>query len=519
VPSNSGRGLMRVRLGARGTAALLAGKLTASLSRGLRRGGGTTLPGDVSRWVDPTILTKLSRSLTDGTIVVTGTNGKTTTAALVRHILEAQGRKSVANQAGANLIFGVTAAVLNRTSWRGTLPATVGLFEIDEASLPRLVHEVAPGTIVVTNLFRDQLDRYGELETTAAHIRRALVQGPEGMTAVLNADDPMVAALGDDLPRVIYAGLDDASLLRPELSHGADAKFCPRCGSAFIFEGVYFGHVGHYHCPRGDFARPSPDIRATSVSIEGMERMRLRVTDGSQEVSVDVPLSGLYNAYNIVMALAAAKAMGVPLARSAAALRDFTPAFGRMERTAIGGRPAVLLLAKNPTGFNEVLRTAIQFGKARSFLIALNDRIADGQDVSWIWDVDFEQLKDVAQHIVVSGDRALDLRVRLKYAQIPADHIEVVSDWRDALQRAARATRDGEMLFILPTYTAMLELRAVLTRDGALKPYWQGRSVDAQPQGTDGAGAEQRGDVADVTQNGDSRHQRRGSRSEGAEHE
>jgi len=519
VPADPGRGLMRARLGARGTAALWAGKLTASLSRGLRRGGGTTLPGDVSRWVDPAILTKLSRSLTDGSIVVTGTNGKTTTAALVRHILEAEGRRAVANQAGANLIFGVTAAVLNRTSWSGTVPATVGLFEIDEASLPRLVEEVAPGTIVVTNLFRDQLDRYGELETTAAHIRRALVKGPEGMTAVLNADDPMVAALGDDLPRVIYAGLDDASLLQPELSHGADAKFCPRCGSAFVFEGVYFGHVGHYHCPRGDFARPTPDIRATSVTIEGMERMRLRVTDGAQETSVEVPLSGLYNAYNIVMALAAAKAMGVPLVRSAAALRDFTPAFGRMERTVIEGRPAVLLLAKNPTGFNEVLRTAIQFGKASSFLIALNDRIADGQDVSWIWDVDFEQLTEVARHIVVSGDRALDLRVRLKYAQIPADRIEVVTDWRDALQRAARATPEGEMLFILPTYTAMLELRAVLTRDGALQPYWQGRSVEAKPEGPDGAGAEQRGDVANMTEHGDRRDQRGRSGSKGAEHE
>lgn len=472
---------MRARLGPRGTAALWAGKLTAGLSRGLRRGGGTTLPGDVSRWVDPAILTKLSRSLTDGTIVITGTNGKTTTAALLRHILEAQGHPTVANQAGANLVFGVTAAVINRASWAGDLPATVGLFEIDEASLPRLVQEVAPGTIVVTNLFRDQLDRYGELETTAAHIRRALTQGPEGMTAVLNADDPMVAALGDGLPRVIYAGLDDASLLQSELSHGADAKFCPRCGSPFIFDGVYFGHVGHYRCPRGDFARPTPDVRATSVSIDGMDRMHLRVTDGQQEADFEVPLSGLYNAYNIVMALAAAKALKVPLAKSAAALRDFTPAFGRMERTVIDDRPAILLLAKNPTGFNEVLRTAIQFGKAHTFLIALNDRIADGQDVSWIWDVDFEQLKGAARHIVLSGDRALDLRVRLKYAELPDDQIEVVTDWRDALERAAQATPAGETVFILPTYTAMLELRAVLTRDGALQPYWQGRPVDAKP--------------------------------------
>src|SRR5438128_2938897 len=212
-----------------------------------------------------------------------------------------------------------------------------------------------------------------------------------------------------------------------------------------------------------------------------MERIRLRVTDGSQEAGVEVPLSGLYNAYNIVMALAAAKAMGVPLARAAAAMRDFTPAFGRMERTMIDGRPAVLLLAKNPTGFNEVLRTAIQLGKGSSFLIALNDRIADGRDVSWIWDVDFEQLKDAATHAVVSGDRALDLRVRLKYAEIPAERLEVISDWRAALKRASEATPDGQTIFVLPTYTAMLELRAVLTRDGALQPYWQGRPVDAKP--------------------------------------
>ena len=182
-----------------------------------------------------------------------------------------------------------------------------------------------------------------------------------------------------------------------------------------------------------------------------------------------------------MLALAAAKALEVPLVKSTAALRDFTPAFGRMERTVVGERPAVLLLAKNPTGFNEVLRTAIQFGKARSFLIALNDRIADGQDVSWIWDVDFEQLKGAAQHIVVSGDRALDLRVRLKYAELPKDRLEVVTDWRDALTRAAAATPAGETLFILPTYTALLELRAVLTRYGALQPYWQGRPSDPKP--------------------------------------
>ena len=474
---------MRARLGPRGSAALWAGKLTSALSRGLRRGGGTTLPGDVSRWVDPAILTKLSRSLDQGSVVITGTNGKTTTAALLRHILDAEGRRTVANQAGANLIFGVTAAMVNQTAWSGDVSARAGVFEIDEASLPRLVREIAPGTIVVTNLFRDQLDRYGELETTASHIRTALSQGPEGVTAVLNADDPMVASLGDGLPRVVYSGLDDASLLQPELTHGADAKFCPRCGSALVFDGVYFGHVGHYRCPTGDFARPSLDLRATSLTLQGMERMSLELASGKESARVEVPLSGLYNAYNVLMAVAAASSIGIPLRRSAAALQSFSPAFGRMERITVAGRQAVLLLAKNPTGFNEVLRTAIRFGRATSFLIALNDRIADGQDVSWIWDVDFEQLRGVAGHIVVTGDRALDLRVRLKYADLPGERIEVVPDWQQALRSAAAATPQAEMLFILATYTAMLELRAVLTREGSLRPYWEGGSVHPKPGG------------------------------------
>jgi UDP-N-acetylmuramyl tripeptide synthase len=460
------------RMDPRATAALWAGKLTARVSRGLRLGGGTTLPGDVSRFIDPHILRKLAAGFERGTMVVTGTNGKTTTAALLRRILEVEGRHAIANQAGANLIFGVTAAVVDRAGWDGRVPASVGLFEIDEASLPLLVSDTAPGTIVVTNLFRDQLDRYGELETTASHIRRALRQGPEGVTAVLNADDPMVASLGEDLPRVVYAGIDDAALLQPELRHGADARFCPRCGTALEFAGVYFGHVGHYQCPRGDFARPRPTIRATRVVLEGLDAMRLTVAEGTRIVDVSVPLSGLYNVYNVLLALAAATAVGIPLPKAAAALKDFTPAFGRMERVAIDGRPAVLLLAKNPTGFNEVLRTAIAFGEGHSFLLALNDRIADGQDVSWIWDVDFEQLRHAAQRIVVTGDRAADLRLRLKYADIPDDLVEVVPNWREALHRAAAVTPPDQTLFVLPTYTALLELRSVLTKEGMLRPYW-----------------------------------------------
>ena len=469
-------------LGARGMVALWAGKLTAAASRGLRRGGGTTLPGDVSRWLDERILVKLAAALPDSSLVVAGTNGKTTTAALLRHILEAEGRTVVANHTGANLVFGVTAALVDRTSWRGTVPAAMGLFEIDEASLPGLVREAAPATIVVTNLFRDQLDRYGELETTASHLRTALTYGMEGVTAVLNADDPMVAALGDGLPRVRYAGLDDKTLLQPELSHGADAKFCPRCGSPLGFEGVYFGHVGRYSCPRGDFDRPRLDMRATSVRLEGVDAMRLSVEDEREEIEVRVPLSGLYNAYNVVLALAAAGALGISLRRSASALAGFRPAFGRMERVLIEATPTVLLLGKNPTGFNEVLRTSVEFGGGRSFLLALNDRIADGQDVSWIWDVDFEILARAAARIVVCGDRALDLALRLKYAQVDAGRMEVVKGWSAALDRAVQGTAPGQTLFVLATYTAMLELHAVLAHKGSLQPYWVDRSAQPEPE-------------------------------------
>jgi UDP-N-acetylmuramyl tripeptide synthase len=465
----------------RGLTALWAGKLTAMLSRGLGRGGGATLPGDVSRFIDPRILSKLATRLTDGSVVVTGTNGKTTTAALLRHILETDGRQVVANQTGANLIFGVTASLINGTSFGGALGARIGLFEIDEASLPLLVHEAAPGTIVVTNLFRDQLDRYGELETTAARIREALTVGMEGTTAVLNADDPMVAALGDGLPRVLFAGLEDSRLLQPELRHGADARFCPRCGTAFTFEGVYFGHVGRYRCPRGDFRRPAPQVRATAVEFSGMDSMRLSLTDGGPSVDVSVPLAGLYNVYNVLLAVAAARSLGVSLQRAATALSSFSPAFGRMERVNVHGRRAVLLLAKNPTGFNEVLRTAIEFGGGKYFLLALNDRIADGQDVSWIWDVDFESLNPAAERVVVTGDRALDLRLRLKYAQLPAERVEVVTDWAGALRRASELTPEAQTLFVLPTYTAMLELRSVLTRQGAVQPYWRRRPAQPKP--------------------------------------
>ncbi len=458
-------------------AALWAGKGTAMLSRGLRQGGGTTLPGDVARFLDPHILVRLGSGLELGSIVVTGTNGKTTTAALLRHILEKAGIHVAANRAGANLIFGVTAAVLDSASWAGRVRAHAGLFEIDEASLPQVVEELRPRAVVVLNLFRDQLDRYGELERTAALIGRALRALPQESRAVLNADDPMVASLGKGLEdRTVYFGLEDPDLGTSRLPHAADAKFCPRCGTALTFARVYLGHVGNYRCPRGDFDRPVPALRGMRLRLIGLDHLELALADG-EAAEVTVPLAGLYNAYNVLAALAGASAAGLPLAQAAAALRDFQPAFGRLERVTLAGHPVYLMLAKNPTGFNEVLRTAMEFGGGRDFLLAINDRVADGQDVSWLWDVDFERLRGQAEHITVAGDRAGDMALRLKYSEVAPETVMVVPDstghWQAAWDQALARTPEASPLFVLATYTAMLELRQVLVRRRAVRAYWR----------------------------------------------
>jgi UDP-N-acetylmuramyl tripeptide synthase len=448
-------------------AAVWAGKATGALSRVSGRGGGTTLPGDVARAIDPRILTKLAQDLNQGSIVITGTNGKTTTARLISWLLEGAGHRVVANRAGANLIFGVTTAALGGADAGGNLRADWGVFEIDEASLPRAVAELQPRVTLVMNLFRDQLDRYGELESIAKKIESALSGLPENARAILNADDPRVAEIGLGLPSSpMWYGLDDTSVAAHELPHAADARTCPRCGSSLHFEAVYVGHDGVYDCPNGDFARPQPELTATSIELNGFASLAATV-DGTR---IDFPLGGLYNCYNVLAAFAAAKTIGLEPAYIAERMRTFSAAFGRQERIEFRGRNLNLVLSKNPAGFNETLRTAVDLAHGNSFLIGLNDRKADGTDVSWIWDVDFEMLKGKARVVVPAGTRAHDLAVRLKYAGVNAEGPE--TDPAKALDRLIKVTEEGETAHLLCTYTAMLDLRAELVRRGWAKPYW-----------------------------------------------
>jgi len=452
----------------RKTAAVWAGKATGTLSRITRRGGGTTLPGDVARAIDPKILTRLAQDLTHGSIVITGTNGKTTTARLISWLLEGAGHKVVSNRAGANLIFGATAAALNSAGVDGRLKADWGVFEIDEASLPKAVEEIQPKATLVLNLFRDQLDRYGELESIAKKIEHALGTTAEGSRVILNADDPRVAEIGLGLARKpIWYGLDDTSVAATVLPHAADARTCPKCGASLVFDAVYVGHDGVYRCPNGDFARPVPDITATNIALNGFDSLALTIAG----TRIEMPLGGLYNCYNVLAAYAAACSLGLEPKYIADRLRTFQAAFGRQERVDFRGRHLVLVLSKNPAGFNETVRTAVDLAHGSNFILGLNDRKADGTDVSWIWDVDFEQLKGRARLVIPAGVRAHDLAVRLKYAGVTAEKPQ--TDPVKALDLLVKCTEEGETAHLLCTYTAMLDLRADLVRRGWAHPYWE----------------------------------------------
>ena len=452
----------------RRTAAVWAGKATATLSRITRRGGGTTLPGDIARAIDPDVLRKLSKDLKHGSVVITGTNGKTTTARIVSWLLEGAGHRIVTNRAGANLIFGATAAAVDSAGADGRLKADWGVFEIDEASLKFAIDEMQPRVAIVLNLFRDQLDRYGELESIAKKIEAALATMPADGRALLNADDPRVAEIGLNLPYPpFWFGLDDTSVAARELPHAADARTCPRCGSSLVFEAVYVGHDGVYSCPNGDFTRPKPELTATNIELGGFEHLAMNIG----ATRFELQLGGLYNCYNVLAAFAAGRTLGLEPADMAERLGAFRSAFGRQERLEFRGRNLNLVLSKNPAGFNETLRTAVDLAHGNSFLIALNDRKADGTDVSWIWDVDFEQLRGKSHVVLPGGTRAHDLAVRLKYAGV--DAIKPETDPGKALDALVKATPEGETAHLLCTYTAMLDLRAELVRRGWAKPYWE----------------------------------------------
>jgi len=459
-------------------AAIGAAKAAQLASRRLGTGGGSTIPGVVARRVDPGVLNKLSKQLPLGSAAITGTNGKTTTTGIVSKILQTAGVGAVNNSTGANLVTGVTAALVSDATLAGKSSSEMGLFEVDEASVPRVAAEAEIKILAVLNLFRDQLDRYGELAYTGKVIASAFGDLPRDGAVVLNADDPLVASLGRSANNPVFYGVDAPDLDTGRLQHVADSKDCPACGTPLDYSAVYMGHVGVYRCPKGDFARPELAYRASRVRLEGARGSSFLLSTPKVEGQARVSLPGLYNVYNALAAAAVAGEAGVGFDDVVRGIGEFGGAFGRVERIEAGDREAFLLLIKNPVGFNEILRTFVTGADARNVLIAINDNDADGRDVSWLWDVDFEMLADAraagetdAAPFTVSGIRAGDMAVRLKYADLPVG--EVIPDREKAIKAALKSTPPGETLYVLPTYTAMLEIRKSLSEMGYTHQFWE----------------------------------------------
>jgi len=507
----------------RASLAVVGGRAAGALSRRLHLGGGTSIAGVVAQGLYPDIIGHLSTQLKEGSILVTGTNGKTTTSGFIAAVLSDAGLRVWRNREGSNLTRGIAGALVIRALPNGKLRRAgqaISIFEVDEAVMPRAVRTLPTRVAVFTNLFRDQLDRYGEVDSVLERWQQTISTLSPETILVLNADDPTIAGLGKHFAgRVIYFGIEDRTLdlagqdEANERHQVMDTRVCPTCGSEYTYTLRFYSHIGHYHCPACSDERPKVDVAASKVKNESFDRTRIRVELPGQSGEITVPLPGLYNIYNALAAIATAQALELAWEPTVSGIEGFKPAFGRGERVQIAGRTIRMLLAKNPTGLNEVLRTLAANGNQQHVLFVLNDKIADGKDISWIWDVDFEQALANFATLTVAGTRARDLALRLKYAEVdpqalviaPAtplraerkkapvtreharrgrqrgNHATLLQEQPEnkiygisqALNSAISRTPEGETLFIVPTYTGLLEVHHELERRGLAPRYWE----------------------------------------------
>jgi UDP-N-acetylmuramyl tripeptide synthase len=416
--------------------------------------------------LDPDALDRLAERLPLGSALVSATNGKTTTSAMAAEILSPRLRLAH-NSAGANLASGVVSTLLSANG------SDLGLFEVDEAALPDVARRVRPRALCLGNLFRDQLDRYGELELVAERWRGAVADLPPEAVLVANGDDPQVGDLSRVHVNALVYGLDDPRHALSELPHAADSKWCLACGKPYEYAAAYVGHLGDYRCPSCGHDRPRLDVTAREIELRGLDGVDFTLVAPIGERRVRLRVPGLYNVYNALGAASLALALAADLEEVGAGLERFAAAFGRFERIDLGERSLLVLLVKNPAGANEAVRTLVQGSPPQVAVLALNDGIADGRDVSWIWDVDWEPLLAGLDRVVVTGDRAAEMALRCKYGGFREAAIEIVPDLGRALDRGLELTPSGGELVILPTYTAMLGLRKIVSERGFVRPYWE----------------------------------------------
>jgi lipid II isoglutaminyl synthase (glutamine-hydrolysing) len=430
---------------------LLIGKLINSFCHLFPFVGGSALPGLIALKINPTLINQITTNNQLETIIITGTNGKTTTSRLTSHLLNFAKINHLHNRSGSNLLRGVASTLINQSSLTGKLPYNFAIFEIDEAVVPKAIKALNPKIILFTNLFRDQLDRYGEIDTLLSRWQQAIQSLSKTSTLIYNADDPSLNYLASTtkIPTMSY-GLPQSLKAQAFLSDSADAIFCPHCQHPLKFTAIFTSHLGHYHCSNCSFKRNTPTIKFTSHKTN---------------------LPGLHNLYNLQATKSILDTLDIKI-DLIKALSTFTPAFGRSESFKLKNLHTHILLVKNPTGFNVTLETlSSQKHLDKPLLLILNDQIADGTDVSWIWDVNFNLLKSRSLPVIVSGSRHLDLALRLKYAGLKPSSILIKPNIKEALKLLS--TQPGRIAYILPTYTAMLALRAILESQKLLHSTWK----------------------------------------------
>ncbi len=467
--------------------AVTAGRLAGSLSRTFRVGGGTSLPGAIALKVDPRIIAALAESFDRRPAVVTATNGKTTTTNMLASIYRAAGFTPVYNAAGANLALGLATAMISAAIAKPKVEpdrrSILGFFEVDEATLKNVVGDLDPLVLTVGNIFRDQLDRFGEVDQTASLIGEGIARLSADATLVLNADDPRVASLANEAgPGAVYFGLGEAVASRSgtgseeppgvgATTDAQDSKNCLICGTPLTYKMRYYSHLGLYKCAGCGFERPAPTVVASEADLT-LRGSTFHLTTPAGETTVNLSVPAIYNIYNALAAVATAQTVGIEFAHIVAGLESFRPAFGRFETLDVGGKRIHIMLIKNPTGFNQALEALNIDPEQKNVLMAINDNLADGTDISWLWDVDVEKLGRT-NLLMTSGTRAHDMALRLKYAGRDHSLIEAEPDLGRALDKALAAMAVGSDLYILPTYTAMLDIRKYLEKLGGVAAFWQ----------------------------------------------